>query len=135
MYLFQKKYVTIIKTYTSTFMHHFIYRARRTLANWIYPTDVPREEKLGRAVRRYRNTIDTDVMPEYGGAATDGLGGLQLSVHRADAGFVIRMFERESEYNQNKQSRNTGPSLHIVNDSDDFGLSLSRIITMHCLVR
>lgn len=118
-------------------MKHFIYRARRTLANWLYPDDVPCEEKLGRRGVHSRNLVDPDNSMQYS-AATDGLSGLHLSVHRADAGYVVRLLDRESEYSP-KQTQTLphhyGPSLHIIGDTEDFGVALSRIITMRCLVR
>lgn len=119
-------------------MKHFIYRARRNMANWLFPNDLSLEpNKLGRQFGKSRNLVDTDNSIQCG-AATDGLGGLHLSVHRADAGYVVRLFDRESEYSP-KQTQTLphhfGPSLHIIGDTEDFGVALSRIITMRCLVR
>ncbi|CAB4130339.1 hypothetical protein UFOVP116_389 [uncultured Caudovirales phage] len=104
-------------------MTKLLYRARRSLANWLYPDSIPNQ--LGEATIHKLKHTDAPV--------TSGVDGIHISMHKASSGFVVKCWDTESEYcTKGKQN---GPTLHIINDTDDFTESLSRIILMQQLVR
>lgn len=89
-----------------------------TLARWMVPHS--ELEPIERAV-----DVDT---------AHHELGGLQINITRASNGFVVRTYNRYSEYAA-KHVKDHAPTLHLITDQEDFTVALTQIITMQCLVR
>lgn len=93
------------------------YRFRKWLKNWLSQADNHIEPGLSKGSLTIRGSDEMSENP------------IRMSVYPASGGFVIET----KTYDRQKDRHNT--SLYIINDQDDIGEELGKIVTMTALSR